>query len=67
MYIINDLCLYIKYGIRRPDAWIVPACVVKPFQIIQNEAAHLIFDQPNRTHVAMLYSVGGPLDLHQVI
>ena len=49
------------------DVWIVHACVVKPLQIIHNAAAHLIFDQPNRTHVAMLYSVGGPLDLHQVI
>ena len=39
----------IKYGIRRPDVWIVHACIVKPLQIIQNAAPHLIFDQTNRT------------------
>ena len=40
----------IKYRIRRPDVWIVHACIVKPLQIIQNAAPHLIFDQTNRTN-----------------
>ena len=37
----------------------LPACVVKPLQIIQNAAAHLVFNQPKRAHVTLLL-----IDLH---
>ncbi|KAK2815482.1 hypothetical protein Q5P01_025949 [Channa striata] len=33
----------------------LPACTTKPLQIIQNAAAHLIFNQPKRTHVTPLF------------
>src|SRR4029434_6613122 len=29
----------------------LPACVVKPLQMIQNAAARLVFNQPKRAHV----------------
>ena len=32
----------------------LPACAVKPLQMIQNAAARLIFNQPKRTHVTPL-------------
>src|SRR4029434_6615850 len=32
----------------------LPACVVKPLQMIQNTAAHLVFNQPKRAHVTPL-------------
>src|SRR4029434_9102507 len=37
----------------------LPACVVKPLQMIQNAAARLVFNQPKRAHVTPL-----PIDLH---
>ncbi len=37
----------------------LPACAVKPFQMVQNAAARLVFDLPRRTHVTPLLS-----DLH---
>ena len=32
----------------------LPACVVKPLQMIQNAAARLVFNQPKRAHVTPL-------------
>ena len=32
----------------------LPACVVKPLQMIQNAAARLVFNQPKREHVTPL-------------
>ena len=32
----------------------LPAFAVRPLQTIQNGAAHLVFDQPKRTHVTLL-------------
>src|SRR4029434_9722870 len=32
----------------------LPACVVKPLQMIQNAAARLVFNQPKRAHVTLL-------------
>src|SRR4029434_3463207 len=32
----------------------LPACVVKPLQMAQNVAAHLMFNQPKRAHVILL-------------
>src|SRR4029434_7332011 len=37
----------------------LPACVVKPLQMIQNAAARLVFNQPKRAHVTPLL-----IDLH---
>src|SRR4029434_8871283 len=37
----------------------LPACVVKPLQMIQNAAARLGFNQPKRAHATPL-----PLELH---
>ncbi|XP_038570659.1 uncharacterized protein LOC119899895, partial [Micropterus salmoides] len=34
----------------------LPACAVKPLQMVQNAAALLVFDQPKRTHVTPLFS-----------
>ena len=38
----------------------LPACMVKPLQMIQNTAARLVFNQPKRTHVTryLLTSTG---------
>ncbi|XP_053478557.1 uncharacterized protein LOC128606451 [Ictalurus furcatus] len=33
----------------------LPASSIKPLQMIQNAAAHLVFNQPKRTHVAPLF------------
>ena len=33
----------------------LPACALKPLQMIQNAAARLIFNQPKRTHVTPLF------------
>src|SRR4029434_4694817 len=33
----------------------LPACVVKPLQMIQNAAARLVFNQPKRAHVTPLF------------
>src|SRR4029434_7213109 len=32
----------------------LPACVVKPLQMIQHATAHLVFNQPKRAHVTPL-------------
>ena len=32
----------------------LPACAVKPLQMLQNMAARLVFDQPKRAHVTPL-------------
>src|SRR4029434_10478940 len=32
----------------------LPACVVKPLQMIQNAAARLVFNQPKRAHITPL-------------
>src|SRR4029434_7678136 len=37
----------------------LPACVVKPLQMIQNAAARLVFNQPKRAHITPLL-----IDLH---
>jgi len=37
----------------------LPACAVKPLQMVQNAAACLVFDQPKRAHVTPLF-----IDLH---
>ena len=33
----------------------LPACAVKPLQMVQNAAARLVFDQPKRAHVTPLF------------
>ena len=33
----------------------LPACAVKPLQLVQNVAARLVFDQPKRAHVTSLF------------
>jgi len=33
----------------------LPACAVKPLQMVQNAAAPLVFDQPKRAHVTPLF------------
>ena len=33
----------------------LPACAVKPLQMVQNAAAHLVFNQPKRAHVTPLF------------
>ena len=33
----------------------LPACAVKPLQMVQNTAARLVFDQPKRAHVTPLF------------
>uniref|UniRef100_A0A0F8AHH6 Putative RNA-directed DNA polymerase from transposon X-element n=1 Tax=Larimichthys crocea TaxID=215358 RepID=A0A0F8AHH6_LARCR len=37
----------------------LPACAIKPLQMVQNAAARLVFNQPKRSHVTPLFS-----DLH---
>ena len=43
---VKDYCNALLTGL--------PACVVKPLQMIQNAAARLVFNQPKRAHVTPL-------------
>src|SRR4029434_5782268 len=51
--LIGAFLLYVSFN-TSSHVDLLPACVMKPLQMIQHAAAHLVFNQPKRAHVTPL-------------
>ena len=54
--LIGAFLLYVSFNTSSHVVLLtsLPACVMKPLQMIQHAAAHLVFNQPKRAHVTPL-------------
>src|SRR4029434_7528627 len=51
--LIGAFLLYVSFN-TSSHVVLLPACVMKPLEMIQHAVAHLVFNQPKRAHVTPL-------------